>query len=624
MSSLNAHSLSNTFYVPESAGSADRADISADSPRHQNNTSLSMNSIIDDSLPDSHHLSHQLVDGCKCHSILIHRDSSQNSPKSDKHVSFGLVELYHFDRLQGFTCVPSQGGSTLGMASKHWIKERVPVADHQTRREYQRHSSLLRFCLEGKLLLSFQQFRLLESRVKHQQRLMTQKIYSKQNGSTLGEPTSGSLKRSRECVENPSDGDLSFLDGLEEYYFLQPLPVKKRRVMLRKAGISKIDSSEKQECEVIRKSRTACGCTCIGGLCDPRTCECALNGIPCQVDRTNFPCVCLSPRHCANSQGRVEFNPMRVRTHYLHTRLRLEAEERAASAASALPLTKRSRLSESDSVEAPVTLNPSIEDLEEGQTSSSSSSQSSSSICPRSVEEALNATASNGGCRDCQDDRYVRLLMQELQSQQHHQQQQMACNGIRGNLEVAIAGADFAEDDNAEELEGEAEAQVMIAELVSRRRRPQGMLSDNLAVDSASFLRDPIISVEDEEEGGHELTSILLNTEDEEYEDEEDDEDSEDSDFDIVHEGELVPHLLTDTLSTQSVETDESTGVCRAEKTDSPTPSLCRLEPITSLFHSPSQDASGSSPETEGDGGSQSPTSASPRTATSVCEAIIA
>lgn len=109
----------------------------------------------------------------------------------------------------------------------------------------------------------------------------------------------------------------------------------------------------------------------------------------------------------------------------------------------------------------------------------------------------MNATASNGGCRDCQDDRYVRLLMQELQSQQ---QQQMACNGIRGSLEVAIAGADFAEDDNIEELEGEAEARAMIAELSSRRRRPQGMLSDNLAVDSFSFIRDPAMSVEEEEE----------------------------------------------------------------------------------------------------------------------------
>lgn len=119
---------------------------------------------------------------------------------------------------------------------------------------------------------------------------------------------------------------------------------------------------------------------------------------------------------------------------------------------------------------------------------------------------------------------------------------------------------------------------------------------------------------------GQELASVFLNTEDEEYEDEEDDEDSEDSDFDIVHEGELVPHLLIETLSTQS----EGTDPCKEEETSSPTSSLFRLEPITSLFHSPSQDTSGSSPETEGEGRPQSPTSASPQTATSVCEVVIA
>nr|CDS31428.1 cysteine:serine rich nuclear protein 3 [Hymenolepis microstoma] len=532
------------------------------------------------------------------HSIFVHRSTSKNSPKSDRHVSFGLVDLYHFDRLQGFTCVPSQGGSTLGMASEHWNKECVSVSEHQSRRKHQRHSALLRFCLEGKLLLSFQQFRMLESRVKHQQRLMTLKADSAQSSGISTESVSSNLKRSHEVPENPRDEDLGFLDGLEEYYFLQPLPVKRRRIMLRKAGLTKIDSSEKQECEEIRKSRTECGCTCVGGVCDPYTCECALNGIPCQVDRASFPCVCLSPRNCANPEGRVEFNPMRVRTHYLHTRLRLESEERADNA---LPSgSKRIRLCESDS-----------EDLEEGQISSSSSSTYSYLVAGcsrRSIEEALNATAPNGGCRDCQDDRYVRLLLQELQGQQA-QQDRITC--IRDSLEVDKG--DFTDEGDAEGSQNEG-----------RSRPLQGMLSDNLAVDSVSFTNAVPSSLE-VEEGNHDYTSVLFNTEDEDYEDEEcqDEYDEDSEEDDVFRQDDEGRHQIISSLNETFSSAPETSGAgscCSSEESNSS--SLCRLEPITSLFHSPS----GSSPEIGEDGSTtHSPTtsnSASSQTA-SVCEVVM-
>ena len=105
-------------------------------------------------------------------------------------------------------------------------------------------------------------------------------------------------------------------------------------------GLSSIDPSEKYECAAIRKSRTECGCTCASGLCDPQSCECALNGIPCQVDRESFPCACLSPGHCSNPEGRVEFNPVRVRTHYLHTRMRIDEEEREETTATPVPVKR--------------------------------------------------------------------------------------------------------------------------------------------------------------------------------------------------------------------------------------------------------------------------------------------
>ena len=46
-----------------------------------------------------------------------------------------------------------------------------------------------------------------------------------------------------------------------------------------------------------------------------------------QVDRAGFPCGC-SRDGCANSSGRIEFNPVRVRTHFIHTIMRLELEKK--------------------------------------------------------------------------------------------------------------------------------------------------------------------------------------------------------------------------------------------------------------------------------------------------------
>lgn len=46
-----------------------------------------------------------------------------------------------------------------------------------------------------------------------------------------------------------------------------------------------------------------------------------------QVDRAGFPCGC-SRDGCANSSGRIEFNPVRVRTHFIHTLMRLQLEKK--------------------------------------------------------------------------------------------------------------------------------------------------------------------------------------------------------------------------------------------------------------------------------------------------------
>lgn len=70
----------------------------------------------------------------------------------------------------------------------------------------------------------------------------------------------------------------------------------------------------------------------IQGYCEPESCSCAQSGIQCQVDRLNFPCGCTRDA-CANPSGRVEFNPVRVRTHFIHTLMRLELENSAEQGA---------------------------------------------------------------------------------------------------------------------------------------------------------------------------------------------------------------------------------------------------------------------------------------------------
>lgn len=58
--------------------------------------------------------------------------------------------------------------------------------------------------------------------------------------------------------------------------------------------------------------------------------------VPAQVDRMSFPCGC-SRDGCGNMAGRIEFNPIRVRTHYLHTIMKLELESKRQVSRPAAP-----------------------------------------------------------------------------------------------------------------------------------------------------------------------------------------------------------------------------------------------------------------------------------------------
>lgn len=205
--------------------------------------------------------------------------------KPKRSINFDTVQVYYFPRQQGFSCVPSAGGCTLGMGARHVGFKTLTLAEHAA-----------------------------ELRRAH--RMQLQEI----------NPRGSSSDDSEESEEDYlSEGSGSDLDG-ESNGFLQPVSPKQRRTILKAAGIRKIDPSEKAECRNIRNSREVCGCSC-RDFCDPETCACSQSGIKCQVDRDMFPCGC-SRDACGNTIGRVEFNPARVRTHFIHTLMRLEMENR--------------------------------------------------------------------------------------------------------------------------------------------------------------------------------------------------------------------------------------------------------------------------------------------------------
>lgn len=115
-------------------------------------------------------------------------------------------------------------------------------------------------------------------------------------------------------LEDVSDDDLD-VDNVEveDYFFLQPLPTKRRRALLRASGVHRIDAEEKKELRTIRLSREECGCDC-RLHCDPEACACSQAGIKCQVSGDNArlwpdgapmtgPSCSVSSKPCGNIQA---------------------------------------------------------------------------------------------------------------------------------------------------------------------------------------------------------------------------------------------------------------------------------------------------------------------------------
>ncbi|XP_031200765.1 cysteine/serine-rich nuclear protein 1 [Mastomys coucha] len=229
--------------------------------------------------------------------------------KRPRRVAFDGITVYYFPRCQGFTSVPSRGGCTLGMASRHSTCRLFSLAEF-TQEQVGARCEKLRRCLKEEKLKML-----------------------KQKPSVPGVPeTPAGVPLPVDAIDASVEEDLAVAVAsghLEEANFLQPHPPRQRRALLRASGVRRIDREEKRELQALRQSREDCGCHC-DGICDPETCSCSLAGIKCQMDHTSFPCGCCS-EGCENPNGRVEFNQKRVKTHFRHTITRLQMEQGAKS-----------------------------------------------------------------------------------------------------------------------------------------------------------------------------------------------------------------------------------------------------------------------------------------------------
>uniref|UniRef100_A0A8C9FDZ4 Cysteine/serine-rich nuclear protein N-terminal domain-containing protein n=1 Tax=Pavo cristatus TaxID=9049 RepID=A0A8C9FDZ4_PAVCR len=182
--------------------------------------------------------------------------------KRTKNVHFNCVTVYYFTRRQGFTSVPSQGGSTLGMSTRHNSVRQYTLGEFAMEQE-RLHREMLREHLREEKLNS------LKLKVK--------------------------LINFEPCL----------------MYFHEYLT---RLILTSTSQVNPISLLS-----IFRLSR----------FCDITRFMLSIVNLYSlfqKVDRMSFPCGCTK-EGCSNTAGRIEFNPIRVRTHFLHTIMKLELEK---------------------------------------------------------------------------------------------------------------------------------------------------------------------------------------------------------------------------------------------------------------------------------------------------------
>ncbi|KAG8227080.1 hypothetical protein J437_LFUL007417 [Ladona fulva] len=236
--------------------------------------------------------------------LIVHDEGPPQ--KRRKTITFDGVTVYYFPRVQGFTCVPSQGGSTLGMMASHTHVQTFSLWEHaaeQRRLHRQAMSQLQSRCPTP--VPGASSPRSDSSPVpRRQRRKKNQQEEESENSAAESETVSEGLDAARP----PTPTSLPPPSSSEE-----------------SADSDEDEDEDDDEDEEGGEDDDGSGGS--DGEVDLDGCYFL------QVDRLNFPCGCTRDG-CANTNGRIEFNPVRVRTHFIHTLMRLELERKREEAAS--------------------------------------------------------------------------------------------------------------------------------------------------------------------------------------------------------------------------------------------------------------------------------------------------
>ena len=298
-----------------------------------------VNSTFNSSLTSS------LKDGDKTDSVIQSPIVLKKPGVESRSISFcDEVDVFYFERCQGWGTVPKEGGNTLGMVSVHFHSAKEPCGDYEGVEEplMATPEPVQEFKTRKSKRLSMNQSMPCLSSVSSS--AQSSSVLSSAQSSSLGSEdisSSGewistiqkpgvikltkvaSLSQINEEVELENIADLnkskkpckknltrnsgrSFLvsqinDSVLETSDmsltmnnskngnrgelgtrgLERITSRKRKTLLKSCSVLNLDPAEAEECRKLRDSRREVGCSCYGGKCKPDTCPCAASGINC-------------------------------------------------------------------------------------------------------------------------------------------------------------------------------------------------------------------------------------------------------------------------------------------------------------------------------------------------------
>lgn len=294
-----------------------------------------MNETIETIESDTSEEIHSIID-----TIITGIENIEPNTKSSKQVNFKNVDLYMFERTQGFECIPSDTSKvtvTLGMAKNHTIKTSFETLSDYLTAKRNEHLDVLeaekvkivhRRKEIGKIINGNNFFKSKQANALTADLLMSD--YTDEEANKIVNTVLNRDKYEDIDVDLPVCTDI----------FCPILGADERYTKLVEEGLSEseIDKGENDEITEIQESREETGCKCgtRGISCEENeNCSCWSNGIGCQVDKPGYPCNC-SARKCKNSFGLKRFNYETVLAHYQNI-LRKPAVEPKK------PTTKRKR-----------------------------------------------------------------------------------------------------------------------------------------------------------------------------------------------------------------------------------------------------------------------------------------